>query len=313
MSSCVYKSDKSIAPYLRALTNVLPQHFDLFNHLAMIYKGTYDFQLAVEYFRQAEKIAPEKLDYLQLGECLNHLQQFAEAITCYAQAEAQNLENEQLYRLWGYACRETNDFENCIKAYRKADHLNPDQTWYLGNIGWCYQKIDQYKEGLNYHLRCENIAPYDAWNLDNIGYCYQRLKDYTRAVAYYQKSLSLNNYRTWTKTQLGWCMIVLGNFAQARVYFKEVLATKDADLSQYALMNTGHSYLATNEPIRAFSFYKKSVIKYENADNFAQEFSDDFEYVQQSGAVSAADYQLIKKELLNYREKYFRKSGSQNS
>jgi Flp pilus assembly protein TadD len=309
MSACTFKSDKSIAPYLVILSKIMPEHFDLYNHLGNIYKNLGNYQEAIQYFRRAEQIAPEKLDYLKIGECFSYLNQYEPAIQYYQLAEAQHADNEQLYRLWGFACRETGAYQNCIDNYLKADKIKPNQTWYLGNVGWCYQKIDNYSEGLKYHQRCEELNPNEVWNLDNIGYCYQRLKNYDSAIEYYQKSLFFQSKNDWAMTQLGWCYIVLGDFYTSRGYFEQVITANGA-MSQYALMNAGHCFLATGEPSKAFRFYKKSVVKYEKTEDFAHEFEDDFEYVGISGAVSANDYQLIKKELRHYRERYLKKYKS---
>ena len=67
-------------------------------------------------------------------------------------------------------------------------------------------------------------------------------------------------------------------------------------LGEYELMTLGHLYLCVNDKQNATAHYRNSYKRFEDKDEFLDEFEDDFKYIQVYGIEYTA-YRQLKMEL----------------
>jgi tetratricopeptide (TPR) repeat protein len=259
---------KSIEIYQKILKvnnkniNALSQIANIFYKEGKIHEALNAFKSIAE-FRPATEHA--RIAYLNIGNILDDLQRFDEAIEYYKKALIIKPNDDSAYYNMGITYKHANQNEKAIHAWQKASQLNPDNVKphlaladLLYEVGHLNDAIEEYKKITE---KWNNI-PEAHFSLANI-YHKKDLREY--AAQRYQKVINLNSNKNLTiKAYINLGILASEDdkdpqaIAKAHNYLQKALLLQPAN--SIALLSLGRVYYRQESYNRAIeTFYQ--VIK----------------------------------------------------
>jgi tetratricopeptide (TPR) repeat protein len=113
---------------LRAVKNVPAEHIDIpYYYLGRLYKNAGNHRRAVEWYKKASEVAPERGDYfIVLGVAYISLEKTSEAQACFARAiECKEGMIEEAYYNLGVILAGQRKYKNALTCFEKALQLDP--------------------------------------------------------------------------------------------------------------------------------------------------------------------------------------------
>ncbi len=130
--------------------------------------------------------------WLLLGNVLNNLQRYQEALASYDQALELKPDKDQAWNNRGNVLDDLQRYQEALASYDKALELNPDddRAWY--NRGNVLRKLQRYEEAIVSYDKALELNPDDDQAWYNRGIVLDDLQRYQEAIASYDKALELN-------------------------------------------------------------------------------------------------------------------------
>lgn len=151
--------------------------------------GQYDS--AVDYFRRAIKVDPEKAEF---------------------------------YLLLGITYKELKGLEEAIPYFQQAHSLDPDNPEACYQLGLAYSLLARFAEAIALQLRATAIRPEHAEAHNNLGYCYLSTGQAEAALHAFRQAITAKPHYARAHFNLALACMAIGDLEQAKVRFEETLA-----------------------------------------------------------------------------------------
>lgn len=162
--------------------------------LGLAYFANNEIDEAIHYLKKAEEAGYEPKDQieLKLGDLYTIKENFKEAAKQYEKVIALNPQNIDLYiqPVWVYIDK-LNEPEKGLKIAEKAIEYHPEKAMSYNLAGWAYTAMGQYTEAKRFLGKALEIDPsLDAVQL-NLGWLYEKQNMIAVAKEYYKKAYVL--------------------------------------------------------------------------------------------------------------------------
>ncbi|CAD8132487.1 unnamed protein product [Paramecium octaurelia] len=203
-----------------------------------------------EFHFPAEKV---NFNFFQIGNSLNNLNFFFEAIECYDLALEINPNNSDAFNLKGNSLHNLNLFEEAIEYYDKSIQINPNDCNAFYNKGLSLQNLSRYQEAISCYDKAIALNPADYDAYINKGLILNEFNRYQEAIECYDKALQINanNYEAFKNK--GITLHNLDCYDKAIECYDNVLQRNPNDYD--TLINKGLSLLNLNRYLEAISCY----------------------------------------------------------
>lgn len=150
--------DKSIQCLLK-VTHLNPRQEASFYNLGNAYKAKGDLPRAVKAFKDAVKIKPAYGACVNLGNALESLKHYSDAIKYLKLAISINHENADAYYNLGRVLKSAGLLEECVLAYEKAIELKADFTAAYNNLANTYLSIGEIDKAARCYDKALQLEP----------------------------------------------------------------------------------------------------------------------------------------------------------
>ena len=147
--------------YLNALVEE-KQNYRLYQHLGWINLRLGNYQKALEYITEADKVKPDHSDSLYTkGRCHMELKDYRRAVELLMQATAKNSHESAYWTSLAIIYFKNGDYFESFENIIKATSLDTFRTevWY--NLGILYEKCKQPEQALIAYQKVQELAPGD--------------------------------------------------------------------------------------------------------------------------------------------------------
>jgi tetratricopeptide (TPR) repeat protein len=235
-----------------AIADSDPQCFDALFGLSVLYRGSGEYGLSLEYGRSALKLRPEEPHvYSNLGLTLLSAHRLQEAVECFQKATRLAPSIPQNYPFLGRALVLLGRDEEARAVYETADRLAPDLTETLVALGQIAMNQNRDEEALAYGKRALAADPSSssahvliAGALINQGLGAQ-------AEGHLQAALNSEKVNSQVYATLGTRMQSLGRMAEAEAAFKKSIELRPDQGYSYCALVRSASVTVADEPMLA--------------------------------------------------------------
>ena len=189
--------------YLMKLSkeDIFKKDWSIFYALGFAYYNKEEYAKAVEAYKQAIEINPQKDEfYYNIGIVYNEIEKYDKAIEVYTKVIEINPQREEAYYNIGFAYYNKKEYTEAIEAYKKAIEINPKDAVAYNNMGMVYNEIREYDKAIEAYKKIVEINPQndEAYNSIGMVYCnmgivYNYKKEYNKAIEAYKKAVEVNS------------------------------------------------------------------------------------------------------------------------
>ena len=177
----------------RALTNIYPKAFTLWNILGAANKKIGKTVDALQAFKKSTQLNPNYAEgYKNLGITFEENDQYLEAIKAYSKAIEIMPNYAEAHNNMGNALQAQGKFNEAIQSYRKTLEIKPDYVDAHNNIGNAFKALDRKKEALDAYHKALAIDPGYAAAYNNVGNILSSQNQSEEAVEAYNKAIQTN-------------------------------------------------------------------------------------------------------------------------
>ena len=168
----------------------------IYNNLAISLKNTYDYKLALNYFKKSLKLEMNHLTYFNLGNLYMEIFNYDESLKNYMMAININHRFAPSYINASKILVKNNKYIEALKLLKKALKLNVDKILIFETLGKFFLKVRRYFFAEIYFKKMLILDPLNSEYLQAVlrGYCYngefQRYKNLTAFYSKNQKKIS---------------------------------------------------------------------------------------------------------------------------
>ncbi len=190
------------------------------------YSRAIDIYLLLEDHNEKPEII-EKIaySYQRLGD-------FNLALQYYRQAEIFNANKEWLLRKIGLCYRSLQMSEKALKYYQRAENIDPENLFTQASIGHCYLDLKDYKKALKYYFKVEYLDPKNKKVWRPLAWCCFVQGKFDHAEKYYKliNKGSPNHHDFMNMGHLEWCK---GNKIKASELYIKSIEQKGNSLEKF--------------------------------------------------------------------------------
>lgn len=205
---------------------------EVIRQIAEYYFSKDFFAQALQLFEYLENESENMVDLCQkIGYCYQRLNNISKALEYYLQAEIIAPDNKWSIRRIAYCYRLSKDYENALLYYKKAEMFSPDNTSIQLQLGNCYLNMRQYDSALAYYFKIEYATNENLKIWRAIAWTSFLAGKQEQAAKYYDKIIALNP--DWTDyLNAGHVAWVDGRQKDAVAFYTQALANngKDVDI-----------------------------------------------------------------------------------
>lgn len=164
--------------------------YELIEKAAYCFERMGKFEEALDYYKKAEIIAPERIWLLnKIAYCNRRLGNYEKAIQYYLTSEKAEPENLFVQTSLGQIHMDTGDYEKALTYFFKVEYLAPDNTKVHRPIAWCSFLLGKHDTAEKYLSRVleKEGNKYDFMNMGHLKWV---AGDKKKAIGYYRNSLS---------------------------------------------------------------------------------------------------------------------------
>ena len=155
-------------------------------------------------YRQALQLAPDSVDlHLKLGNVLQQLAQYAEAIASYQKVIELEPDFWEGYHCLGDTLRHQQQWHSAIEAYRQAIALNPEFCWSHYHLGSSLFQLELYAEAANCYQQAIALKSEFWQGYHGLADSYKRLAQLPAAIEAYQQAIQFKPDFFWSHYNLG--------------------------------------------------------------------------------------------------------------
>ena len=224
----------SVIDETRALTNIYPKAFILWNILGAAHKKVGEIPDAIQSFKKATQLNPNYAEgYNNLGITFQEDAQYLKAIEAYSKAIEVMPSYAESYNNLGNALKVQGKFNEAIEAYRKTIEIKPEHVDAHNNIGNAFQAVDRMKEALDAYRKVLAIDPQYAAAYNNIGNVLSSQNQLEEAVKAYNKATQINPNFFEAYNNLGNALCDQGKLQEALEAYNKALVIEPAFAEAY--------------------------------------------------------------------------------
>ncbi len=164
--------------------------YELIEKAAYCFERMGKFEEALEYYKKAEIISPERTWLLnKIAYCNRRLGNYEKAIEYYLTSEKAEPENLFVQTSLGQVHMDTGDYEKALKYFFKVEYLAPDNTKVHRPIAWCSFLLGKHETAEKYLARVieKEGNKYDYMNMGHLKWV---AGDKKKAIGFYRSSLT---------------------------------------------------------------------------------------------------------------------------
>jgi superkiller protein 3 len=186
---------EGIKAYSKALNQGNDKNLAILSKLAHLYYVAGDYKKAEEYNRKIISLAPGSSDarhaYMQLGNILDDVQRYDQAVEMYRKAANLDPTDEVPWINMALSHQKNNSYGKAIKAYKRAISINPDNPKPRMGLGRLYESQGYLDEALDEYIHLLQIQKdYPPAHFE-IAKLYQRKGKRPEAIDGYKKVIEL--------------------------------------------------------------------------------------------------------------------------
>ncbi len=169
--------DKAISILKRI--NAICKKYYVYFHLGMCYLRGEEYKQALNHFKKALDLSPEKEDipiiYLYIGLCYKNLNKYKEATIPLKKAIAYDPQIKEVYNLLGFCYFKLKEYEKSIENFNQAVALDPTSAIDYANIASNLKEMGRIKEAIRFYRLALNLDP-------NIDFAKENLKKLVKSL-----------------------------------------------------------------------------------------------------------------------------------
>lgn len=186
---------EGIKAYSKALNQGNDKNLAILSKLAHLYYVAGDYKKAEEYNRKIISLAPGSSDarhaYIQLGNILDDVQRYEQAVEMYRKAANLDPTDEIPWINMALSHQKNNSYGKAIKAYKRAISINPDNPKARMGLGRLYESQGYLDEALDEYIHLLQVKKdYPPAHFE-IAKLYQRKDKRKEAIDGYKKVIEL--------------------------------------------------------------------------------------------------------------------------
>jgi tetratricopeptide (TPR) repeat protein len=187
--------------------------------------------------RRAISIQPNSADYYAaLGNALQSLARYDEAIEIYQRGLAINPNHAEIHNNLGCALRDTKRTNQATAEFRQAIVLRPDYSEALNNLANAMVDAGELQPAIEHLRHSLSLQPNFAETHNSLGAVLERQAQYGQAIDSYRRALTLAPNHFEAHVNLGIALLREGNYPAGWAEYEWRLKRKDA-LARNALLN----------------------------------------------------------------------------
>ncbi len=205
--------------------------------LAFKYRQQGNFLQAESTFKEILEIDPSNFHILNyLGNVLQDLKKYDEAIDCYQKAIQINPIFAASYYHLGSTFEEINQYEVAIFYYQEAIKYDPNFCGSYNNLGNIFKRLNQEDKSIQYFEKAIKINPKFWGSYYNLAELLQNKGHINEAIFLYKKALQINPTHIASLNNLGKCLKDKGRIDDAiDCYQKAIQIQPDHAMSFFNL------------------------------------------------------------------------------
>ena len=249
------------------------------------------FSLPLDIYNKSffKNIVTETETVRNLAELYFSKSYYDEAIETYELLISKGESDSELYEKTAYSFQRKLDYKKALSYYHKAEFFDVNTKWINKKIAFCHLKLTEYEKALEYYKKAEKKDVEDLHTQTNIGHCYLHLENFEEALKHYFKVEFYAPSNIKIMRPIAWCSFIVGKFKQSIKYYKKLF---EKESSKYDFMNIGHVFWCEENKEEAIKYYKKSIKKFKNFNEFRKDFYEDAKYLHKQN-ISKFDIKLM--------------------
>lgn len=193
--------------------------------LAQLSMEKRQYQKAMEYLEEAQRMNPEDYEILNLKAiCFRRMGEFDRAVDLYQKILKDNPDRSRVLYNLGIALGRMNRLREAEDTYLKVIRIKPDFSEAHNNLGEIYLKMDRITEAEAEFLKAIELNDHYALAFSNLAEVYYRKKNFNLARIYVDKALELNPDLSPAHNVKGNLLSQEGRLQEALTEYKKALA-----------------------------------------------------------------------------------------
>jgi predicted O-linked N-acetylglucosamine transferase (SPINDLY family) len=190
-------------------------------------QGLMRFEEALKSYDKSIELIPDNpLAYYNRGNAFSELKRFDEALQSYNRAIERRPGGPVTYNNRGNVLAELKRFDEALQSFDQAIQLNPDYSDAHINRGVALIELKRFEEALQSFDRAIQLYPDDPVTYNNQGNAYKELKRFEDALQSYDRAILLNPGYSLAYSNRGTALAELKRFDDALLSFERAILLK---------------------------------------------------------------------------------------
>jgi len=244
------------ALYLRVLAKK-PRQPDALHLLGVLLHQSGRVEEGIAAIRRAIAIRPAAIYFSNLGNALQDLGRFVEAVDCYYRAIADRPDFAEAHNNLGNALRVLGEHEAAEQALRRAVEIEPGYAAAHLNLGDLLSEGGNHREAFLSYEIAVRLEPECAAAWCHLGVAQRACGDPEQAIASYRRALEHSPYLAAAHVNLGNVLRDIGRLEEAISAYQQGLTLAPDSAESHG--NLGEAYREAGRPCDAVECQRRAV------------------------------------------------------
>ena len=218
----------------REILRYMPALADIHNSRGVALAAMQRFKEALEAFRRANALAPEKVNFrFNLANALKDLGMSIEAKQQYQAILKSDPNFIPAHVQLGLMYKEEKNWHSVIEHFYHVCELKPDMLDASVELGLALLQEGRYEYAVEVFQRAFQLSPTCQIALLGIGDAYLTLNQAARAIEWFQKAIELSAQSSFAKIKKGRALQQLGRHSEAVMLYQDMIQQAPNDLPAY--------------------------------------------------------------------------------
>ncbi|MFK8103424.1 MAG: tetratricopeptide repeat protein [Saprospiraceae bacterium] len=290
---------KAIEAYRKVIL-LNPKDAAAYNNLGLALYEQGSFDEAIKNYNCAIDLNPkDAAAYNNLGVILHERGNYTAAVENYQRVITFKSEDSTIHNNLGLAFENMKNYQAATEHYNRAIDLNGNYADAYYNLGNTLYKKSNYAAAINNYQRAIDLNPKYTAAYNNLGLAFVNLGKLIEAVESCQKWLEIEPVNGAAWNILGWYLLLMddSDIAAAGVPISKAWELSN-EQDYLASMNLGHVELLQGNKEKAFAWYQKSILLWEDKASFFEGMRKDYEDLKMAArGIDQVNYNTILQKL----------------
>lgn len=286
---------------LKELLNIEPNQLSAIIQISECYEAKNEYSEALAYHYEIEKIKPNNfVNQLRIGFCLNKTKQYKKSIEYLHKANDIKSDEIPVLDLIGNNYLKLKNYNKSIEYHKKVLEIDDKYKSSLFDLNLCYSYLKKPEIAIVYSKKLVELDPESANYTNNLAQDYAELGEYDKASELASKAFILKSDDCDIAFGYGRILFLIEDYKKANIMLNKSYNMKNSkDLHGIIWGNLGHIALFDNNIESATEYYQKSVLEFDDINEFIEKFDTDLPYAIKNG-ISKTEYEEIKQNMVEF-------------